>query len=132
MEARRGSYTWTYRQKDGTNLTVSASGAHPLQERPQEKLLLCAGMDTAWLQWEIAPDQVSGRCWSEEQWKMIDAESDEVPVEMHYIDLADHANQEAARISLRDETCIYEIIAEWNGSAAYSGTVQYSFCAAKA
>lgn len=137
IEALKGSSSLFYLEKDGTSLSVCADSAHPLQSKedmPSIKLLPPYTSDpnpsVADLRWDTAPDEVSVRCWSENDWENPDAESEEIQVRQLRID----SNIEMAPVifvELKDGNYIYEVIAEWNSSEECSGTARYSFYTVK-
>ncbi len=124
IEALRGAASWWY---SGT--AIEADSIHPLQAKEYMTPLLLPSTDsytdplTARLSFDAAPDEVSVRCWSEECWEQVGAESEAVDIS----DDNDGSQGPVFTVSLKDGVYIYEITAEWNRSDQYGGTVHYSF-----
>lgn len=72
-----GNYTWTVQQEGGTARTVTACGAHPMDDL-ENLPMLCGGSQDITLDWPAAPDSVTVRCWqvgqdqSQEQEAVLD------------------------------------------------------------
>ena len=131
LEANRGTTSWQYKNEDGTSEGFNSDSLHPLQAKEFMTPLELPADDSvdqleASLQWDVAPDQVSVHCWSEESWDQIDEESEEIPLNTQTTDA------DSSSIALKDGNYIYEIVAEWNGNEKYSGMASYSFYTIKA
>lgn len=132
VTAMRGTSSWTYAQGDGTSVSICADSAHPLQAREHMPILdllpsYFSHIDplAAYLHWDITPDEVFVRAWSEAEWGNADAAGEELAVKMPAPDFA------GVTVSLKDGNYIYEVIAEWNMPDKFGGTAAYSFRTAK-
>ena len=114
-----GTYSWGYQNDDGTSTLVEVDSAHPLD---CEDLLLSQWIDyettetTATLYFDEEPDEILYvRCWSDEHWSDLTADSEAVVV---------NGNE----IELKPGGYIYEVQARWDGEGDYGGgTAYYSF-----
>ncbi len=112
MDALLGSYSWQKRNADGTSVSVEADSAHPLDCQdllsPLETTDISAALD-----FTKEPDAIlSVRCWSDEHWSDLDAESEEVTVDGNVMEL-------------KKGGYIYEVIAQWGAESGYGGTAHY-------
>ena len=126
VEALKGTYSWTYLEEDGTGIGINADSMHPLEAKEYMPYFVNPNPSKVNLQWDIAPDMISVCCWNEEDWGQPDAKSEELEVLTLMVD----SNIDIApipSIQLKDGNHIYEVIAEWNSSEKYNGTVCYSF-----
>lgn len=121
IKALLGGYSWVITGENGASTASIVDSAHPLQCRELMQSLMPEA-HTVSLMFDDEPDAVHVRCWSEELWSGYDAdnESEELTVSL------DDAG--GFRFDLKDGNYIYEVVAEWNDSRAYSGTANYSFC----
>jgi len=141
IEALRGTTSWQYDNGNGTFSGINSDSMHPLQAKEFMTPLNIiptpySHIDPlmAYLQWDVTPDKVSVRCWSEDCWGQYgdyDDTSEEIEVQKLDIEIA-HGSNETQRtadytIRLKDENYIYEVVAEWNSSDKYFGTAYYSF-----
>lgn len=141
IEALRGTTSWQYDNGNGTFTGINSDSMHPLQAKEFMTPLNIiptpySHIDPlmAYLQWDVTPDKVSVRCWSEDCWGQYgdyDDTSEEIEVQKLDIEIA-HGSNETQRtadytIRLKDENYIYEVVAEWNSSDKYFGTAYYSF-----
>ena len=110
-----GTYSWGRRNRDGTGISIFADSTHPLDRR-EELVLLETTEATALLRFAEEPDAIlSARCWSDEHWGDLPAESEEVAV---------HGNE----IDLKPGAYIYEVTAKWDAERGYGGgTAWYAF-----
>ncbi len=120
-EAVTGTLTWTCEAENGTMQTINADSSHPTALM-EHLLPLALNINTspenepvAKLHFDNPPNKISVKGWyvyGNEKTKEFDVQT------------------EGLNVLLNDtkETAVYEIIAEWNGSAKYYGTVRYSFC----
>ena len=120
-EAVTGTLTWSYDNGDGTMQTVNADSSHPTAHMEQ-LLSLALNINTsaenelvAKLHFDNPPNKVSMKGW----YVYEDGKTKEFDVQT-----------DGLNVLLNDtkETAVYEIIAEWNSSKKYYGTVRYSFC----
>lgn len=126
IEAMKGTYSWIYQNDDGTETGITADSVHPLEAKEIMPYFVNFNPSTANLQWDIAPDMISVCYWNEKDWGQPDAKSEELDVLTLMVD----SNIDIApipTIQLKDGNHIYEVIAEWNSSEKYNGTVCYSF-----
>lgn len=141
IEALRGTTSWQYDNGNGTFSGINSDSMHPLQAKEFMTPLNIiptpySHIDPlmAYLQWDVTPDKVSVRCWSEDCWGQYgdyDDTSEEIEVQKLDIEIA-HGSNETQRtadytIRLKDENYIYGVVAEWNSSDKYFGTAYYSF-----
>ena len=141
VEALKGTSTWQYDNGNGTFTGVSSDSMHPLQAKEFMTPLNIiptpySHIDPllAYLQWDVTPDKVTVRCWSEDCWGQYGSyedTSEEIEVQKLDIEIA-HGSNETQRtadytIRLKEENHIYEVVAEWNSSVKYFGTAYYSF-----
>ena len=141
IEALRGTTSWQYDNGNGTFSGINSDSMHSLQAKEFMTPLNIiptpySHIDPlmAYLQWDVTPDKVSVRCWSEDCWGQYgdyDDTSEEIEVQKLDIEIA-HGSNETQRtadytIRLKDENYIYEVVAEWNSSDKYFGTAYYSF-----
>ena len=141
IETLRGTTSWQYDNGNGTFTGINSDSMHPLQAKEFMTPLNIiptpySHIDPlmAYLQWDVTPDKVSVRCWSEDCWGQYgdyDDTTEEIEVQKIDIEIA-HGSNETQRtadytIRLKDENYIYEVVAEWNSSDKYFGTAYYSF-----
>lgn len=112
--ANKGTYTWTCDNGDGTQTDVCADSSHPLKW--QEFLVpMTTSDDTVELHFDVQPQEISVRCWSDEYWGMVEAEEENVTLSEN-------------TLKLKDGGYIYEVVAKWTGeNLAAEGTVHYGF-----
>ena len=112
--ANMGTYSWTYDNGDGTQTGVCADSSHPLEW--QEFLIpMSTSDDTVELYFDVQPQEVSVRCWSDEYWGKVDAEEENVTLIEN-------------TLKVKDGGYIYEVVARWTGeNLAAEGTVYYGF-----
>ncbi len=110
-----GTYSWQCKNNDGTFTNMEADSAHPLD--CADLLLQFETTETnAFLRFAEEPDAIlSVRCWSDEHWSDLAADSENVSV---------NGNE----IELKAGGYIYEVTAEWNTEkSGYGGIAHYSF-----
>lgn len=110
-----GAYSWQSKNNDGTFTNTEADSAHPLD--CADSLLQFETTETsAFLRFAKEPDAIlSVRCWSDEHWSDLTADSENVTV---------NGNE----IKLKTGGYIYEVIAEWNTEkSGYGGIAHYCF-----
>jgi len=110
-----GTYSWQCKNNDGTFTNMEADSAHPLD--CADLLLQFETTETnAFLRFAEEPDTIlSVRCWGDEHWSDLAADSENVSV---------NGNE----IELKAGGYIYEVIAEWNTEkSGYGGIAHYSF-----
>ena len=120
-EAVMGTTEWTYDNGDGTMQTINGDSAHPtdrieyllpnaLKVKRTDDILTAVTMN-----FDTNPDATEVNSW-------FIAENGSIkPFD---------ADKKGLDIFLNPskETCIYEVVATWNKSSKYYGTVRYSFC----
>ena len=77
---------------------------------------------TAYLQFNIVPDEVNIRCWPEACWNKDAFEAESGDIEVVY-----NAEKDLYELKIKDGNYIYEIHAKWNSAEKYSGSAYYSF-----
>ncbi|MCM1027318.1 MAG: hypothetical protein NC432_12860 [Roseburia sp.] len=110
-----GSYSWQCKNNDGTFTSMEAGSAHPLD--CADLLLPFETTETnASLRFTEEPDTIlSARCWSDEHWSDLAADSEAVSVTGN-------------EIELKAGGYIYEVTAEWNTEkSGYGGIAHYCF-----
>lgn len=113
-EAIRCTYSWMYDRGDGIWMGVEADSMHPLQMQDLLTPFVTAD-ETIELLFDVPPQDITVRCWSDAQWGEVDASGEIVVLE------EDH-------LKLRNGAYIYEVCASWTGeNLAASGTAHYSF-----
>lgn len=112
--ANKGTYSWTYDNGDGTQTGVCADSSHPLEW--QEFLVpMTTSDDTVELYFDVQPQEVSIRCWSDANWGKVNAKDE-------------NANLSSNKLELKGGGYIYEVVAKWTGeNLAAEGTVHYGF-----
>ena len=112
--ANKGTYSWMSDNGDGTWKGVEADSSHPLEW--QEFLVpMITSDDTVELYFDVQPQEVSIRCWSDANWGKVNAKEE-------------NANLSGNKLVLKDGGYIYEVVAKWTGeNLAAEGTVHYSF-----
>lgn len=112
--AMLGSYSWQRRNHDGTIEGISVCGVHPLDCQDRLYPYTDSG-PTVTLRFHEEPDEIlSIRCWSDEHWGDIAADSEDVMARGY-------------EIELRPGGYIYEVVAKWNAENGYGGTANYYF-----
>lgn len=112
--ANKGTYSWMSDNGDGTQTGVCADSSHPLEW--QEFLVpMTTSDDTVELYFDVPPQEISVRCWSDACWGKVDAKEE-------------NAMLNENTLKLKDGGYIYEVIAKWTGeNLAAEGTVHYGF-----
>ena len=120
-EASMGTTEWTSDAGNGTMQTINGDSSHPL-ERMDYLLPLALKVNRSnnatpivGLNFNVAPDSIKVNSWfltENGKTKSFDAEVDGFNI----------------KLNAGKETCIYEVVATWNKSEKYYGTVRYSFC----
>ncbi len=120
-QAIMGTTTWTYDLGNGTMQSISGDSPHPLQQldNMMSKALKVTRHDESSLavnlKFDVAPDSITVNAWflgENGNTKPFDAEVDRLNI----------------KLNKAKETCVYEVVATWNSSTKYFGTVRYSFC----
>lgn len=113
-ETIRGTYSWMYDRGDGIWMGVEADSMHPLQMQDLLTPFVTAD-ETIELLFDVPPQDITVRCWSDAQWGEVDASGEIVVLE------EDH-------LKLRNGAYIYEVCVSWTGETlAAAGTAHYSF-----
>ena len=112
--ANKGTYSWMSDNGDGTWKGVEADSSHPLEW--QEFLVpMITSDDMVELYFDVQPQEVSIRCWSDANWGKVNAKEE-------------NANLSGNKLELKDGGYIYEVVAKWTGeNLAAEGTVYYGF-----
>lgn len=120
-EASMGTTEWTSDAGNGTMQTINGDSSHPL-ERMDYLLPLALKVNRSnnatpivGLNFNVAPDSIKVNSWfltENGKTKSFDAEVDGFNI----------------KLNASKETCVYEVVATWNKSTKYYGTVRYSFC----
>lgn len=130
IEALKSTYSWIYQNENGRSTAIMADGSHPValkESLPLLKFMPAASSDAdslyAVLQFneapnEVVPDEIIVHAYAAEDIEM--EKTIEITMENGIIS-----------IPLEDGNYIYEVIATWNSSEKYSGTVHYGFRAVK-
>lgn len=134
ITALRGTTSWIYKKSDGTSNGIESDSMHPLQAKEYMtplymKPTIWSHVDpfAAYLSFDVTPDSVYVKCWSENDWENYDAVHENIDVITLCFE-SDIGNYSPSHmIDLKNGNYIYEITAEWNSSDKYSGTVNYSF-----
>ena len=112
--ANIGTYSWTYDNGDGTQTGVCADSSHPL-EWQAFLVPMTTSDDTVELHFDVQPQEMSVRSWSDEYWGKVDAEEE-------------NAALNGNKLELKDGGYIYEVVAKWtDDNLAAEGTVHYAF-----
>ena len=112
--ANKGTYSWMSDNGDGTWKGVEADSSHPLEW--QEFLVPMTTSDgTVELCFDVQPQEVSVRCWSDAYWGKVKANEE-------------NATLSGNKLELKDGGYIYEVVAKWTEeNLAAEGTVHYGF-----
>lgn len=109
-----GTYSWQRRNYDGTVTETTADSAHPLSCKDR----MCRFDNpetTITLRFNEEPDEILDiRCWSDEHWDELTAESEAAVVNGY-------------DIQPKPGGYIYEVTARWSTESGYGGTASYSF-----
>lgn len=112
--ANKGTYSWMSDNGDGTWKGVEADSSHPLE---WQKFLvpMTTSDDTVELYFDVQPQEMSVRCWSDANWGKVNAKEENV-------------NLSGNKLELKDGGYIYEVVAKWTGeNLAAEGTVHNGF-----
>ena len=125
VTAVRTTYDWKRR-----NHVVFADGIHPLQMLYEEgrvnltSLPVPAGAEIR-LDFELAPDELTLRCWSEEAARAVFGNPDLFSV---YTEQATELPVTEGRFAPPGSgNYIYELVAEWSDDSGHGGTAYYGF-----
>ena len=128
IEALKSTYSWTYRDGIGMSTAIMTDGNHPtalieslqvLELEPAASLdSLYAVLQFRGLSDEVIPDEIIVHAYAVEN--LETEETIEVIIE-----------NGAIFVPLKDGDYVYEVVATWNGSEKYNGTVHYGFRAVK-
>ena len=120
-EASMGTTEWTSDAGNGTMQTINGDSSHPL-ERIDYLLPLALKVNRSnnatpivGLNFNVVPDSIKVNSWfltENGKTKSFDAEVDGFNI----------------KLNAGKETSVYEVVATWNKSTKYYGTVRYSFC----
>jgi len=136
IEALRGTSSWWYENEDGTCTGIEADSMHPLQAKEymsslslQPTYLSHIDSLAAYLSFNVLPDSLVVRCWSEEYWGRDDAGND---CELLAVEEAEIGPEKTGfLLKLKDGSYIYEVTASWENAERYGGTAYYSFYTTK-
>ena len=123
-ETVKGTTEWTYDNGNGTMQTINGDSAHPtdridyllpiaLKVKRTDDVLTAVTMN-----FDIKPDKIEVNSW------FLAKNGNTKPFDSEKKGMDIFLNQSK-------ETCIYEVVATWNSSDKYYGTVRYSFCVAE-
>lgn len=133
ITALKGTYSWEYKNEDGTCTGIEVDSMHPLESKEYMSDLpltysYISAIDAfkAYLQFGIVPDDVEIRYWSTDCWNESTAESKELDIQAETV-FEDGKNITSHSAKLLEGNYIYEVVAKWSSSEEYSGTVHYSF-----
>ncbi|MCD8069232.1 MAG: hypothetical protein LUE87_10170 [Lachnospiraceae bacterium] len=113
----KGGYSWTYENGNGKYTSTVADAAHPLQcQELFSPIYIRDGSLTVTLNFEVDPDTVLVRCWSDEYWDDFENAVEED------IDVDDMAFELKT-----DGGYIYQIVGTWDSFEGYKGVADYSF-----
>lgn len=121
VRAWTGTASWSFATGNGTAQTINADSSHPLAMAEYLKpwAINIADRDEVppvlTLNFDVVPDSIKVNAWffgKNGNTKSFDA------------------NVDGFNINLPDmsETCLYEVVAEWNSADEHSGTIHYAFC----
>ena len=129
--AFKGTYSWSYSNGDGTEGGIENDSAHPLEAKEyMQPITMTSETLTAYLRWEVTPDKVTVRCWSEKHWNDIYIKGVDVPVDIAGTDFVLGEDSEFAglhTLQLEKGEYIYEVIAAWNSHPDFHGVAHYGF-----
>ena len=112
--ANKGTYSWMYDNGDGTWTGVEADSSHPL-EWQAFLVPMYTSDDTVELYFEVEPQEVTIRCWSDAYWGQVDAKEERVTIQGN-------------KLELKPGGYIFEVVAKWTGeNLAAEGTAYYGF-----
>ena len=120
-QAIMGTTSWTYDLGNGTMQSICGDSPHPLQQLDNimAKALKVTRHDESSLvvnlKFDVSPDSMIVNVWffaEDGTTKSFDADVDGINI----------------KLNKAKEPCIYEIVAKWDSSSKYFGTVSYSFC----
>lgn len=135
IEALKGTCSWTYQNTDGTSTSIEADIVHPLDAKAHMPYLspsadVRPNVLTAELQFAVAPQKVTARCWPESCWgqsadpgepvEVISAEPEPLP------GTAPATLRPSFFLQLKEGSYIYELSAQWPDTGLYGGTARYS------
>ena len=114
LEANKGTYSWSCDNGNGTKSGICADSSHPLEW--QEFLVpMITADNTVELSFDVPPQNLTVRCWSDAYWGQVDAREEKPSVQ-------------GSTLELKKGGYIYEVIATWTGeNLAAEGTVSYGF-----
>ena len=127
VPALKCTTSWDYERPDGSRMAVEACGSGPLQAKKyMEPLVTDSGL--AWLEFELAPDTVTVKCWDAKYFGSYDheAEAEHVKVEILAADFVDGTSTLTYSIPLKEGSWVYQVTAKWN-RGKYGGTVYFGF-----
>lgn len=123
VRAWTGTASWTFTNDNGMAQAINADSSHPLEHVDNIKPwgINIADRDevppVVELKFDIIPDSIKVNAWfftESGKTKAFDADVDGFKINL--INMG--------------ETCLYEVVAEWNSSDKYSGKIHYAFCTA--
>ena len=107
-----GNYSWEWPNPDGTMSSVIACGIHPLDYTGEADMVQYAEGETLFFRFDVMPQSVTCRCWTEEYWG--DPQSYEANYEV--LELGEYT-----LMPLSNVRYVYELTADWGDgrSASY-------------
>ena len=113
LDALLGTYSWQWKNADGTTENIASDSAHPLDCKDWLSPLETAET-TATLNFLEGPDPiVTVQCWSDAHWSDPAADSEAVVVNGNTMEL-------------KSGGYIYEITAQWDTKDSFGGKAHYS------
>ncbi|MCD8130729.1 MAG: hypothetical protein LUE16_05540 [Lachnospiraceae bacterium] len=113
----KGGYSWTYESGNGKYTSTVADAEHPLQcQELFSPIYVSDGFLTVTLNFEVNPDTVLVRCWSDEYWDDFEnAVEEDIDVDNMAFELK------------TDGGYIYQIVGTWDSCEGCKGIADYSF-----
>jgi len=134
VSALKSTASWTYRQEDGTFVSVMADPVHPLLLKdqmpklnitptpissisPLDAILIFNTSETS-PSLEVPPDEIYVRCWDTEHWMDTDSFGENIDVQR---------SGGYWYFRMKEGSYIYEITATWANYENFGGTAKYAF-----
>ena len=130
VTAARTTYDWKRQKPGGGSLLTFADGIHPLQMLDEEGRVTLTPLKVpegaeAVLDFELAPGELTLRCWSEEAARAIFQDPDLFSA---YLEQATELTVTEGRFAPPGPgNYIYEVVAKWPDDSGTGGTAYYGF-----